>query len=160
MSTDNKLLTDILAALAAGIPISVGDIEIGAVEVKDGATDTRGTVKAASTLPAASDTAQVVTVRDAAQVHQTSTVATGGACQAVAISSTSAQSAAITGTLVHITPTTDCFVREASNPTALSDGTDEFLVAYVTQAKRITSGNKLAFKTVSATGTVYIAPVA
>ena len=42
------------------------DIEIGAVELKDGATDTRATIKAASTPPEAADTALVVTLRDGA----------------------------------------------------------------------------------------------
>lgn len=98
-------------------------------------------------------------MRPEVMAHEVSAIATGGTCQSVSISGTSAQSAAITGTLVHITPTVDCFVREAANPTALSNGTDEFLVAYVTQSKSITSGNKLAFKTTAATGTVYIAPV-
>lgn len=46
-------------------PLIAGDVEIGAVEIKNGSDDTRATVKAASTLPAASDTAVVVTVRDA-----------------------------------------------------------------------------------------------
>jgi len=91
--------------------------------------------------------------------HEASSIAAGGTCQSVAISSISAQSAAITAQLVHLTPTVDCFVREAASPTALSDGTDEFLMAWVTQSKIITSGNKLAFKTTSASGTVYIAPV-
>lgn len=95
----------------------------------------------------------------ASDVHESSAVAVGGTCQAVAISGTSAQSAAITGALVHITPTVDVFVREGADPTALATGVDELLVAGATQAKRIASGNKLAFKTGGATGTVYIAPV-
>lgn len=92
-------------------------------------------------------------------VHEASKVAVGGSCQAVSISGTSAQSAAITAALVHITPTVDVFVREGADPTALATGVDELLLAGITQSKRITSGNKLAFKTSGATGTVYIAPV-
>jgi len=91
--------------------------------------------------------------------YQAQKIAIGGTCQAVSISGTSAQSAAITAGVVHITPTVDCFVREAANPTAVSDGTDEFLLAAATQAKTVQYGNKLAFKTTGAAGTVYIAPV-
>ncbi len=40
--------------------IAAGDIEIGAVELKNGTDDTRGTVKAASTAALATDTALVV----------------------------------------------------------------------------------------------------
>ena len=95
----------------------------------------------------------------AAFTHEASKIATGGSCQAVSISGTSAQSTAVTATLVHITATVDCFMREAANPTALSDGTDEFLPAYIVTPKIITSGNKIAFKTTGATGTAYISPV-
>ena len=86
-------------------------------------------------------------------------IAIGGACQKIAISSTSAQSASIPN-VVHITPTVDCFVREDVNPVALSNGTDHFLAAGATQEFKIKNGNKLAFITTAATGTVYIATVA
>lgn len=86
-------------------------------------------------------------------------IAVGGTCQKISISSTSAQSAALPN-IVHITPTVDCFVREAASPTAVSDGTDHFLVANATQEFKVTKGNKLAFITTAATGIVYIAAVA
>lgn len=86
-------------------------------------------------------------------------VAVGGTCQKVSISSTSAQSTALPN-VVHVTPTVDCFVREAANPVAVSDGTDHFLVANATQEFQVTSGNKLAFITTGASGLVYIAKVA
>lgn len=86
-------------------------------------------------------------------------IAVGGTCQKIAISSTSAQSAAIPN-VVHITPSVDCFVREAANPVALADGTDHFLSAGATQEFQVKNGNKLAFITTAATGTVYIAAVA
>lgn len=95
----------------------------------------------------------------ATKVHETSGIAAGGSCKVVSVSGTSAQSAALDGVLVHITPTVDCFMREGAAPTAVSDGTDEIMIAYVTQAKRITRGNKLAFKTTGAAGSVYIAIV-
>lgn len=58
-------------------------------------------------------------------VHEASKIATGGDCQAVSISGTSAQSAAITASLVHITPTVDVFVREGADPTALATGVED-----------------------------------
>ena len=88
-----------------------------------------------------------------------SRIATGGVCQKIAISGTSAQSTAIAGHLVHITPTVDCYVREAANPTALATGVDHFLVANATQSFTVTHGNKLAFITEGAAGTVRIADV-
>lgn len=91
-------------------------------------------------------------------VQVASPIATGGSCQVVSISGTSAQSAALTASVVHVTPTVDCFVREAANPTALSDGTDHFLLANATQSFAVTPLNKLAFKTTGAAGSVYIAP--
>jgi hypothetical protein len=84
---------------------------------------------------------------------------TGGQSAAVAISAVSAQSAAITMPSVVVTPTVDCFFRQGANPTALSNGTDQILLA--TNSYRISgivSGNKLAFITASGSGTVYITP--
>lgn len=81
-----------------------------------------------------------------------------GLSQALSISSTSAQSAVINATSVVVTPTIDCFVRQGSNPTALSDGTDMFLLGQIAYRLSLPRGNKLAFKTVSASGTVYITP--
>jgi len=83
----------------------------------------------------------------------------GGQSQALAISSTSNVSSAITAGRATILPTVDCFFRAGVAPTALSDGTDDFLVANNKyRVGGITSGHKLAFKTVAASGTVYITP--
>jgi hypothetical protein len=81
-----------------------------------------------------------------------------GLSQAVSISSTSAQSTAITSGSAVVTPTVECFVRYGSNPTAVSDGTDQILLAGVQYRLAFPSGSKLAFKTVSASGTAYITP--
>lgn len=81
-----------------------------------------------------------------------------GLSQALAISSTSAQSAVINADSVIVTPTVDCFVRQGSNPTATSDGTDLFLLALNTYRLGIPKGVKLAFKTTAASGTAYITP--
>lgn len=85
-------------------------------------------------------------------------IGAGGTSQVVAISATSAQSAAIASSRAVITPTVDCFVRQGSNPTALSDGTDQFLVGGQMYRVSLTAGNKLAFKTATGTGSVYITP--
>lgn len=69
-AADSAVVTIYASGSAAGsggggnTTLVAGDIEIGAVEIKDGTTDTRGTVKAASTLPVATDTATVVTIRE------------------------------------------------------------------------------------------------
>lgn len=91
--------------------------------------------------------------------QQASRLAVGGTCQKIAISTASAQSAALVGPIVHVTPTVDCYVREAANPTALSTGVDHWLLANATQAFTVTHGNKLAFITESGSGTVRVAEV-
>jgi hypothetical protein len=84
----------------------------------------------------------------------------GGTSQAVAISGTSAQSAAIAARYAVVTLTTGAFLRRGSNPTALSDGTDRYLPAGIPFRVELVSGNKLAFKTSGASGTAYITPEA
>ena len=86
---------------------------------------------------------------------------TGATCEAIAISTTSAQSSAITSGRVVLYSSVECFFRQGSNPTALSTGVDQILPAStMLRVVDIESGNKLAFKTASGTGTVYIAPAA
>lgn len=83
----------------------------------------------------------------------------GGQSQSVSISSTSAQSAAITAGFATVYSTVDCFFRQGSNPTALSNGTDDFIPAgNKLRISGITSGNKLAFITSGSSGTVYVTP--
>lgn len=82
----------------------------------------------------------------------------GGRSAAVAISSTSAQSAAINSDYALVTLTTAAFVRQGANPTAVSDGTDIYLLADITYRLNLKKGNKLAFKTSSSSGTAYITP--
>jgi len=89
-------------------------------------------------------------------------VDTGGLSQVVSISSTSAQSSALSttgGVAVLVTPTVDCFVRQGSNPTAVNNGTDMLLLGGNTyRLSGIVNGNKLAFITSGAVGSVYITP--
>lgn len=83
----------------------------------------------------------------------------GGQSEAKSLSGTSIQSSAITTGSVIVTPTVDCYFRAGSNPTALSNGTDQLLLGgNQYRIIGITSGNKLAFITTGNTGTVYITP--
>lgn len=85
-------------------------------------------------------------------------ITAGGLSQALAISSTSAQSAAINGGRALIYATTACFARQGSNPTALSNGTDQYIPAGIIFRIYVPDDAKIAFITTSASGTVYITP--
>ena len=80
----------------------------------------------------------------------------GGESVAISISTTSAQSAAILTTNVIVYSAVACWLRQGADPTAVSDGTDQYLPAEVQmRLVDITPGNKLAFKA-GASGTVYL----
>jgi len=83
----------------------------------------------------------------------------GGQSQVVTVSSTSAQSSAITGSkTLYLCATVDCFIRQGSNPTALATGVDQFLPAYTPMRYAgFTSGNKVAAISASS-GSLYITP--
>lgn len=90
---------------------------------------------------------------------------TGGQSSKVSISTTSAQSAtfgaatdAVPNQYVLVTPDVTCFMRQGVNPTAVSDGTDQIILANTTYRTFVNSGNKLAFITASGTGNVYLTP--
>ena len=83
-------------------------------------------------------------------------VLNGGTSVAISISTTSAQSAAILTNSIVVYATVACWLRQGSNPTALSDGTDQYLPAEVQmRLVDITPGNKIAFKAATS-GTVYL----
>ena len=85
-------------------------------------------------------------------------VLNGGESAAVSISASSAQSAALLTNRVVIYSTVACWIRQGSNPTALSNGTDQYIPAEtMMRLTDITPGNKIAFIAGSA-GTVYITP--
>jgi hypothetical protein len=88
----------------------------------------------------------------------TLSVPAGATSQKVAMTTASAQSTAIAGTVALVTPDATCFVRQGAAPTANSDGTDMLLLANNTYRVLLTSGNKLAFIVASGTGNVYITP--
>lgn len=84
----------------------------------------------------------------------------GGTCASVAVSGTSAQSAAITSGRVVLYSTVDVFLRQGSNPTALATGVDQLVPANtLIRLVDIENGNKIAF-IASSSGTVYISPAA
>jgi hypothetical protein len=84
-------------------------------------------------------------------------IGAGGASQSVSISATSAQSAVIDADNATVYSTVDCFVRAGANPTALANGTDQFIPGGSLFRIRFASGQKLAFIAAEA-GNVYITP--
>lgn len=86
-------------------------------------------------------------------------VLSGGQSSKVAVTTTSAQSAALTATSYLITSDVNIFVRMGENPIALSDGTDQIMLANNTY--RIVPailGQKFAFISLSGAGNVYLTP--
>lgn len=90
-------------------------------------------------------------------------VNTGGASEALSISGTSAQSLPITAALavtgdayVVAYSTVDCFIRQGSNPTALNDGTDQFLPANLLVRLNVPNGMRIAAITSAVAGTLYL----
>ena len=79
-----------------------------------------------------------------------------GAAVHVDFTGTSAQSSAITATVVELSATAACHVLFGSNPTALSSST--YLPANVVVRYAFTSGQKIAAIQHSAGGTLYITP--
>ena len=85
-------------------------------------------------------------------------VLNGGTSYAISISATSAQSAAILNDNAVAYSTVDCWIRQGTNPTALANGTDQFLPGLVQmRLVDIEPGNKIAFVAGGA-GTVYLTP--
>ena len=91
--------------------------------------------------------------------QESATIYSGGQSQVVAVTTSSAQSSAIaTSKTAVLCSTVDCFIRQGSNPTALSNGTDQFLPAYTPMRYAgITAGYKIAVIGTGA-GNLYITP--
>ena len=86
-------------------------------------------------------------------------VLSGGQSIKVATSTVSAQTPALTETSYNVISDTNCFVRTGLNPVAVSDGTDQFLLANIMyRIVPILPGNKMAFILGAATGNVYLSP--
>lgn len=87
-------------------------------------------------------------------------IAVGGTSQKIAISGTSVQSSAITGSIIKIIPTVDTYARRGASPVAVADGTDEFLMQNCEHRFAFTSGEKVAFITEGETGFARISVIA
>jgi len=88
-------------------------------------------------------------------------VLSGGQSQKIAVSSTSAQSAALTTTSYFLTTDVDVFCRVGTSPTAVADGTDQiFLASNSYRVLPVAVGAKFAFITSGASGNVYLTPEA
>lgn len=81
-----------------------------------------------------------------------------GSGEGVLVTSGSAQSSVINADVVDISPTTDCFIRFGSSPTAVANS-DYFLPAGIVARFPITSGNRVAVIRASADGVMYVHPV-
>lgn len=81
-----------------------------------------------------------------------------GISQKITVSTTSAQTTAIAQTSATIYATVNVFVRQGTNPTAVADGTDQFIPAETfVSLEGLIAGNKIAIIGESA-GTAYITP--
>lgn len=90
--------------------------------------------------------------------QETQQVYAGGTSQQVTVSTSSAQSSVLNCKSVVIFSTVSGFMRQGSNPTALSNGTDQYVPGNtLLRYAGITPGNKLAFIGTGA-GTLYITP--
>jgi hypothetical protein len=90
--------------------------------------------------------------------QETGQIYPGGQSQKVAISGTSAQSTSLLCKSVVLCSDIDCFIRQGENPTALDDGTDQFLPAYnMVRYYNFHPGNKIAAIAATA-GNLYITP--
>jgi|SRR6478736_9110513 len=89
-------------------------------------------------------------------------ISTGGNCLKLTIGTGNTQSAAFTApapVYVNVYSTVDCFCRQGPNPTAVADGTDQFIPSgLMYRAGPIAIGNKIAFITPAGTGVVYVSP--
>jgi hypothetical protein len=100
-------------------------------------------------------------------IHVSLNITSGGTSQKVAISTVAASTAAIaaptglpTGAPVPVVLAVDvdAFVRRGANPTAVSDGTDQFVPAGILLRTEVQPGEKLSFITASGSGNAYVTP--
>ena len=90
--------------------------------------------------------------------QETGQIYPGGQSQKVSLTTTSAQSTALQCKTVVLCSDVDCFIRQGSSPTALADGTDQFLPAYnMVRFFNYHPGNKIAAIAASS-GNLYITP--
>ena len=81
-----------------------------------------------------------------------------GISQKITVTTSSAQTAAIAANSATIYSTVNVFVRQGTNPTAVADGTDQFIPADTfISLEGLTAGNKIAIIG-EGSGTAYITP--
>lgn len=102
--------------------------------------------------------ADVEDLRGAGGVAPTAIAPNWAAGQVVAVSGTSAQSAAIAAAAVTLTSTTDCWITAGSNPTATAGAGSDFLPAGVKWTIPWLSGQKLAVIENASSGNLAIMP--
>lgn len=87
-------------------------------------------------------------------------VGAGGSSQLVSLSTASVMSAAINSNVAVVYATQACFVRSGSAPTAISDGTDQYVPASTYLRLSIDKGSKLGLINAAgaSAGAVYITP--
>lgn len=83
----------------------------------------------------------------------------GGTSQQLNVSTTSVQSAPIASPRVFVFSEVPCFMRHGSSPTAVADGTDQYLPGGTPVRLALPSGNRLAFISTGGTGKVYLTPI-
>jgi hypothetical protein len=94
-----------------------------------------------------------------ANANATTQVLSGGQSAKVLTSTVSAQSAALTSTSYLCISDVNCFVRTGASPVAVSNGTDQLMLANVQyRFSPINIGDKLAFILSAGSGNVYLTP--
>lgn len=90
-------------------------------------------------------------------------VLAGGQSQQIVLSTTSAPTTAVpalnpgeSSKTVTFVVDAACFVRRGTNPTALSNGTDQYLIANKLYRCQMQAGEKLAFVMATGTGNAYV----
>lgn len=156
----NTRLGDITTPDAGSVNAQLATIATNTTGVATAANQTTGNTSLASIL------AKIIAApaTEAKQDTQTTAIgkigtrAYGAALTAVAVASTSAQSAAITGTEVLVHASTRCFIKNGASPTATAD--DIPLEIGEKFHLRITTGDKIAVIRDTADGVLNVIPVA
>lgn len=93
-----------------------------------------------------------------ANQHDTFETIIPGVSQALPFTGASAQSAALglSTTILRVFSNQDCFIKVASNPTALADGTSTFIPGGIIDFIGVSPGSKVAVISNGTNGTLYI----
>jgi hypothetical protein len=86
-------------------------------------------------------------------------VLSGGQSFKLSTSTTSIQTPVLSETVYTVTSDSNCFIRMGTNPVAVSDGSDQLMLANQTyRFQPIIPGYKIAFILASGTGNIYMSP--